>query len=93
MAFTWLSPPNWLRARRHVFAHVYDTTDAKRSQWVGLQARDDHARDFRLQRQLPDEFAFMILGGTGEGDAPQIVVVDKFLHERRTRPSPSLQAM
>lgn len=81
VAFTWLSPLNWLRARRHVLAHVYDTTNVKRKQWVALQARADPTHEFRLQRELSDEFAFIIFGDTGEGDASQIVLVDKFLHE------------
>jgi hypothetical protein len=81
MAFTWLSPVNWLRARRHVLAHLYDTTNAKRKLWADLQAQHDSTGEFRLQRDLPESFSFVVLGDTGEGDASQLVLVDRFLEE------------
>jgi hypothetical protein len=83
MAFSWGSPMNWLLARRHLFATVFvDTTDQKRQRWVEMQARRTGTRDFCLTiPDLPAEFSFIALGDPGEGDASQLVLVDKFLKE------------
>ena len=81
MGFTWLEPLNWIRARRHLTAYLVDTTNLKRRRWVELQRRSEPDPDFVLRRELPAEFSFLVLGDTGEGDASQMVVVDKFLSE------------
>ena len=82
MAFSWLSPLNWFRARRHLLAYLYDTTDRKRSRWVNMRKEDwDPSGTFALRRPLDDEFAFLLLGDTGEGDASQAVLVDKLQME------------
>jgi hypothetical protein len=82
MAFSWGNPINWLRSYRHLTAFIWDTTDEKREYWVQRQAERHGSREFSFQRDdLPDEFSFIALGDTGEGDSSQIVVVDKFLRE------------
>jgi hypothetical protein len=83
MAFSWGNPVNWLLARRHVVATFFvDTTDQKRQRWVEAQARRTGSRDFALTvPDLPPEFSFIVLGDPGEGDASQLVLVDKFLKE------------
>lgn len=72
---------NWLRCRRHVVAYLYDTTDRKRRRWVQLQKARDRSGTFELDLDLPDQFSFAVLGDTGEGNASQMVLVDKFLRE------------
>src|SRR5262245_44253323 len=88
MAFRWGNPLNWLRARRHLLAtYVVDTTDQKRQRWVDMQARLTGSREFGLTiPDLPSEFSFMVLGDPGEGDASQLVVVDKFVKEAADTP-------
>jgi hypothetical protein len=83
MAFRWGDPINWLRARRHLVATIFrDTTDQKRQRWVEMQASRTGGHDFAMTvPDLPPEFSFMVLGDTGEGDASQLVLVDKFLKE------------
>ena len=88
MAFRWGSPLNWLRARRHLFAtYISDSTDLKRQRWVEMQARMTGSREFGLS--IPDlqtEFSFIVLGDPGEGDASQLVLVDKLLKEAEGTP-------
>src|SRR5688572_12893659 len=88
MAFRWGSPINWLRARRHLFAtYITDTTDLKRQRWVDMQARMTGSREFGLIiPDLPAEFSFIVLGDPGEGDASQLVLVDKLLKEAADTP-------
>jgi hypothetical protein len=83
MAFYWGNPVNWLLARRHLIATFFiDTTDRKRRRWVEMQAHRTRSRDFCLKiPDVPAEFSFIVLGDTGEGDASQLVLVDKFLKE------------
>jgi len=83
MAFYWGNPLNWIRARRHLLAYVVDTTDSKRAEWVATQAaRFVGSEEFRLDvPELPEEFSFIVLGDTGEGDSSQMVVADRFLDE------------
>lgn len=82
MAFFWGNPINWLRSYRHLTAFIYDTTDQKREEWARRQAERLGSSEFSFKREdIPDEFSFIALGDTGEGDSSQIVVVDKFLRE------------
>jgi hypothetical protein len=82
MAFSWGNPINWLRSYRHLTAFIWDTTDRKRAEWAQRQAERYGSPEFRFHRDdLPDEFSFIVMGDTGEGDSSQIVVVDKFLKE------------
>ena len=85
MAFSWLAPLNLFRARRHfLVAWVYDTTNRKRDQWVAMRRGDhDPTGTFALHRPLDDNFSFLILGDTGEGDASQMVLVDKLKEQGR----------
>jgi hypothetical protein len=47
-----------------------------------MQARRTGSRDFCLKiPDVPAEFSFIVLGDTGEGDASQLVLVDKFRKE------------
>lgn len=81
MAFSWGNPVNWIRSRRHLTAFIWDTTDEKREQWTRRQEERYGSREFSFRNDLPEEFSFIVLGDTGEGDASQLVVVDKFLVE------------
>ncbi|MCC7308966.1 MAG: metallophosphoesterase, partial [Acidobacteria bacterium] len=82
MAFSWGNPLNWFRSYRHLTAFVWDTTNKKREEWAQRQAQHLSSRDFAFLRDdLPDEFSFVVMGDTGEGDSSQMVAVDKFLKE------------
>jgi Calcineurin-like phosphoesterase len=81
MAFSWGNPLNVLRSYRHLTAYIWDTTNQKRAQWAARQAERYGSDEFSFQRDLPDEFSFIVVGDTGEGDSSQMVVVDKFLKE------------
>lgn len=82
MAFTWGNPLNWFRSYRHLTAFIWDTTDQKRAQWAERQAARAGSEEYSFQPGgLPDEFSFIVMGDTGEGDSSQIVLVDKFLKE------------
>jgi hypothetical protein len=82
MAFSWGNPLNWLRSYRHLTAFIWDTTDGKRADWAQRQAERYSSSEFSFKPgDLPDEFSFIVMGDTGEGDSSQMVVVDKFLKE------------
>lgn len=82
MAFSWGNPLNWFRSYRHLTAFVWDTTNEKREEWAQRQAQRLGSREFAFFRDdLPDEFSFVVMGDTGEGDSSQMVAVDKFLRE------------
>jgi len=81
MAFSWGNPINWILSRRHLTAFIWDTTDKKREQWTQRQIERYGSREFSFRSDLPEEFSFIVMGDTGEGDSSQLVVVDKFLAE------------
>src|SRR5215210_774226 len=81
MAFSWGNPINWIRSRRHLTAFIWDTTDKKREQWTQRQIERCGSREFSFRSDVPEEFSFIVMGDTGEGDSSQLVVVDKFLAE------------
>jgi calcineurin-like phosphoesterase family protein len=86
MAFSWRNPLNWIYSRRHMLALIHDYTPKKRERMI-KQLKESRSSDFTtdpplcLRRQLPEEFSFLVLGDTGEGDNSQSVLVDKLLKE------------
>jgi hypothetical protein len=77
---SWLNPAVLLRSRNDVLARRFgDPTDDERRRWVDRQLRAGVDPSFTIERDDPDTFSFMLLGDTGEGDAPQYAVVPGFL--------------
>ncbi len=77
---SWLNPAVLWRSRNDVLARRFgDPTDDERGRWVARQLESGAHPDFAIARDDPDTFSFMLLGDTGEGDAPQYAVVPGFL--------------
>ena len=77
---SWLNPAVLWRSRNDVLARwLGDPTDDERRRWVARRRAAGAPPDFAVAREDPDSFAFMVLGDTGEGDAPQYAVVPGFL--------------
>jgi hypothetical protein len=77
---SWLNPAVLWRSRNDVLARWFgDPTNDERRRWVARQLAAGAPRDFTIERDDPDTFSFMLLGDTGEGDAPQYAVVPGFL--------------
>jgi hypothetical protein len=77
---SWLNPAVLWRSRNDILARwLGDPTDDERRRWVDHQLRAGVSPDFTIERDDPESFSFMLLGDTGEGDAPQYAVVPGFL--------------
>lgn len=67
-------------ARNGVLASWFgDPTGRTRSRWAGQRTAAGAPADKVIRRNDPDRFSFMVIGDTGEGDAPQYAVVPGFL--------------
>ncbi|MGH2959002.1 MAG: metallophosphoesterase family protein [Solirubrobacterales bacterium] len=78
--FSWLSPRTLWRSRNNVLASLTgDPTENARAAWVHAQEAT-HDGDFTIRRDDLDDFSFMVLGDTGEGDRSQYSVVPAFLN-------------
>jgi hypothetical protein len=76
---SWLNPKTLWPARNGVLASWFgDPTGRTRSRWVE-QRTAAGVTDTVIRRDDPDHFSFMVIGDTGEGDAPQYSVVPGFL--------------
>ncbi|GLY87332.1 metallophosphoesterase family protein [Actinoallomurus iriomotensis] len=77
---SWLNPAVLWRSRNDVLARRFgDPTNDERRRWVARQLGAGAPSDFAIPRDDPSSFSFMVLGDTGEGDAPQYAVVPGFL--------------
>ena len=77
---SWLNPKTLWAARNGVVASWFgDPTGRTRSRWVAQRAAAGAPADKVIRRDDPDEFSFMVIGDTGEGDDPQYAVVPGFL--------------
>ncbi len=77
---SWLNPAVLFRSRNDVLARWFgDPTDDERRRWVAQQLDGGIGPDFTIRRSDPETFSFMLVGDTGEGDAPQYAVVPGFL--------------
>ncbi|WSQ14508.1 metallophosphoesterase [Streptomyces sp. NBC_01231] len=77
---SWLNPKTLWAARNGVVASWFgDPTGRIRSRWVAQRAAAGAPADKVIRRDDPDEFSFMVIGDTGEGDDPQYAVVPGFL--------------
>lgn len=85
--FSWLSPRTLWHSRNNVLASLSgDPTENARRAWVAAQRQnlidrgesDAVAGDFTIERGDLDDFAFMLIGDTGEGDVSQYAVMPAF---------------
>ncbi|WP_458247471.1 metallophosphoesterase family protein [Streptomyces sp. MAI_2237] len=77
---SWLDPRTLWSARNGVLASWFgDPTGETRSRWVAEREAAGAPADKVIRRADPDRFSFMVVGDTGEGDAPQYAVVPGFL--------------
>ncbi|MFI1360176.1 metallophosphoesterase family protein [Streptomyces sp. NPDC020898] len=77
---SWLNPRTLWPARNGVLASWFgDPTGRTRSRWSEQRTVAGAPADKVIRRSDPDRFSFMVIGDTGEGDAPQYAVVPGFL--------------
>jgi Calcineurin-like phosphoesterase len=77
---SWLNPAVLWRSRNDTLARWFgDPTNDERRRWVARQLAAGASPGFSITRDDPSSFSFMLLGDTGEGDAPQYAVVPGFL--------------
>ncbi|MFT4049000.1 MAG: metallophosphoesterase [Solirubrobacterales bacterium] len=78
--FSWLSPRTLWRSRNNVLvAFSGDPTETARAAWVHQQLARGVDPEFTIGRPELDDFNFMVMGDTGEGDRSQYSVVPAFL--------------
>ncbi|HEX8093712.1 metallophosphoesterase [Jatrophihabitans sp.] len=73
---SWFNPKMLWRSRNDVLAHLVDPAPAERAQWVAGLSDADLTVD--LSARL-DEFSFLVMGDTGEGDYSQYALVPPLL--------------
>ncbi|WP_169949488.1 metallophosphoesterase [Microbispora sp. H11081] len=79
-SFSWLNPATLWRSRNEVLAQLFgDPSPRVRRRWVASQRERGVDEDFRVRLDLGEEFTFLLLGDTGEGDASQYSVVPGLL--------------
>ncbi|MGW3647130.1 metallophosphoesterase family protein [Streptomyces sp. NPDC000878] len=77
---SWINPRTLWPARNGVLASWFgDPTGRTRSRWSEQRTAAGAPADKVVRRSEPDRFSFMVIGDTGEGDAPQYAVVPGFL--------------
>lgn len=77
---SWLNPATLWKARNGVVASLFgDPTGDERQRWVNGQLARGVSTDLVVERNDPETFSFMLVGDTGEGDAPQYAVIPGFL--------------
>ncbi|MGW0945573.1 metallophosphoesterase family protein [Streptomyces sp. NPDC002623] len=77
---SWLNPRTLWAARNGVLASWFgDPTGRTRGRWVAQRTAAGAPADKVIRRSDPDDFSFMVIGDTGEGDDPQYAVVPGFL--------------
>ncbi|MEV0968035.1 metallophosphoesterase family protein [Microtetraspora glauca] len=78
--FTWLRPGTLWRSRNEILAQLFGDPSAEvRRRWVEAQRERGVDPDFRIFREVGEDFTFLVLGDTGEGDASQYAVVPGLL--------------
>jgi hypothetical protein len=84
--FSWLSPaPLWRSRNQIVGTLLGDPTNDERRRWMGIQRRSGKLQLDLVIREHADleEFSFLVIGDTGEGDASQFAVVPPLLEVGR----------
>lgn len=87
--FSWLGPRTLWHSRNNVLASLLgDPTENARRSWVAAQRQllvdrgepTSVSEDFEIAREDLDDYSFMVIGDTGEGDWSQYSVVPAFLN-------------
>lgn len=87
-AFSWLNPKILWHSRNNVLASISgDPTELARVAWVSAQRQrlaaagrpPAEVEDFMLERPDLDDFNFLVMGDTGEGDVGQYSLVPSLL--------------
>ncbi|GAA0369981.1 metallophosphoesterase [Microbispora corallina] len=79
-SFTWLSPRTLWRSRNEILSQLFgDPSKEVRRRWVAAQREHGADPDLRIRIEPGDDFSFLVLGDTGEGDASQYAVVPGLL--------------
>ncbi len=80
--FSWLSlAPLWRSRNQIVRSLLGDPTNDERRRWMEIQRRDGKLQpDYVIKEHATlEEFSFLVVGDTGEGDASQFAVVPPLL--------------
>ncbi|WP_433500560.1 metallophosphoesterase family protein [Sphaerimonospora sp. CA-214678] len=78
--FTWLRPSTLWRSRNEILARwLGDPSPEVRRRWAAAQRERGADPDFRIPVEAGEEFSFLLLGDSGEGDASQYAVVPGLL--------------
>ncbi|MEU9884182.1 metallophosphoesterase [Sphaerisporangium sp. NPDC051011] len=79
-SFSWLKPATLWRSRNEILALLFgDPSNGVRGRWIAARKEQGADPDFRIKPQVGDEYSFLIVGDTGEGDASQYAVVPGLL--------------
>ncbi|MEZ0072609.1 metallophosphoesterase [Planotetraspora sp. GP83] len=79
-SFTWLNPKTLWRSRNEILSGLFGDPSAQvRRRWVAAQRERGVDPDFRIRREMGEEYSFLVLGDTGEGDASQYAVIPGLL--------------
>ncbi|MCT9929436.1 metallophosphoesterase [Planotetraspora sp. A-T 1434] len=79
-SFTWLNPKTLWRSRNEILSGLFGDPSAQvRRRWVAAQRERGVDPDFRITHEVGEEYSFLVLGDTGEGDASQYAVVPGLL--------------
>ncbi|WP_214416076.1 metallophosphoesterase family protein [Sphaerisporangium fuscum] len=83
-SFSWLRPAVLWRSRNEVLAQLFgDPSNEVRRRWVAARLAQGADPDFRMKPQVDEEYSFIVIGDTGEGDASQYAVVPGLLEVGR----------
>ncbi|GAA1309162.1 metallophosphoesterase [Planotetraspora silvatica] len=78
--FTWLNPATLWRSRNEILAQLFgDPSPEVRRRWVAAQRESGADPDLRIEHEVGEEFSFLVMGDTGEGDASQYAVIPGML--------------
>ena len=84
--FSWLSPaPLWRSRNQIVGSLLGDPTNDERRRWMEIQHKAGKLKPDHVIKEHSDleEFSFLMVGDTGEGDASQFAVVPPLLEVGR----------
>jgi hypothetical protein len=80
--FSWLSPAPLWRSRNQIVSTLFgDPTNDERRRWMKIQRRAGKLQPDLIVKEHAnlEEFSFLMVGDTGEGDASQFAVVPPLL--------------
>ncbi|GII83434.1 metallophosphoesterase [Sphaerisporangium siamense] len=78
--FSWLRPAVLWRSRNEILAQLFgDPSNEVRARWVAARRAQGADAGFRIRPPVGDDYSFLIVGDTGEGDASQYAVVPGLL--------------